>query len=368
MASKRRKLRYAVVGQGHFAQVAVLPAFATATNAELAALVSGDGDKRAELGRKYGVEKLVGYDEYPELLDAGDIDAVYIATPNTQHAEHALIAAERGVHVLVEKPMATTEEDCERMIEACRDRGVKLMVAYRLHFEPCNLSVIDMVRSGRLGDPRLYTSAFTMQVTEGNIRTRGALGGGPEWDIGVYCLNAARYVFRDEPTEVFAYGASADDPRFREVHESIAATLRFPGERLATIAIGFGAADVGWYEVLGSKGWVRVDPAFEYADELRWTALLDGRERKRRFKKRDQIAAEISAFSDCVLDGREPEPSGAEGLADVRIVRAIQRSLSTQRPVRFEDFQPVQRPAPEQEVERPAHGKPDEIDVRPPHH
>ncbi len=360
------RVRFAVVGQGYFAQHAILPAFASVKNAELAALVGGDEEKLVKLGRKYGVETLVGYDDLEGLLASGEIDAIYVATPNSLHREHTILAAEHGVHVLVEKPMATTEADCQAMIDACSGGGVKLMVGYRLHFEAANLAAVKLVRDGKLGNPRIFSAVFTMQVSPGNIRVREDKGGGPLWDIGVYCINAARYIFRDEPTEVFAYAASADDPRFEDVHEQMVGLLRFPGERLATIAVSFGGADTGGYEVVGTEGSLRVDPAFDYAEELAWKAKIGDKERGKTYPRRDQVAPEIRYFADCILEDREPEPSGAEGLADVRIVRAMLRSADTQRPVRFEDFPEVERPQPEQEMEAPAHEEPELISATPP--
>ncbi|HJY78498.1 MAG TPA: Gfo/Idh/MocA family oxidoreductase, partial [Burkholderiales bacterium] len=175
----RKQVRYAVVGLGHIAQVAVLPAFGNARrNSRLAALVSGDPVKLEELGAKYHVDQRYSYERYDEVLKSGEVDAVYIATPNSLHAEYAIRAAQAGLHVLVEKPMAVTEEQCERMAEAARAAGVKLMVAYRLHFERANLEAIEVARSGRIGEPRIFTSTFTMHVVPGNIRLQHALGGG----------------------------------------------------------------------------------------------------------------------------------------------------------------------------------------------
>ena len=154
--------------------------------------------------RRYGVERLHSYEEADELFASGDIDAVYIALPNTMHAEWTIRAASAGLHVLCEKPLATSVRDCERMIEACARNGVRLMTAYRLHFERCNLEVASIVRRKRIGDARFFDSQFSMQVKDGNIRVDRELGGGPEWDIGIYCINAARYVFAAEPTQVWA--------------------------------------------------------------------------------------------------------------------------------------------------------------------
>src|SRR5437762_4119027 len=155
----KRVIRYAVVGCGHIAQVAVLPAFANARrNSKLAAIVSGHPVKREELRKKYDVAKALDYGHYDELLKSGEIDAVYIALPNSMHAEYSERAARVGVHVLCEKPMALSEAECELMGRVAREHPVKLMVAYRLHFERANLEAIEIARSGRIGEPRLFAS------------------------------------------------------------------------------------------------------------------------------------------------------------------------------------------------------------------
>jgi predicted dehydrogenase len=201
--SRRGPIRYAVVGLGHIAQVAVLPAFAHAKrNSRLTALVSDDPRKRQVVGAKYRVENTYSYDEYEACLDT--VDAVYIALPNSMHAEYTIRAARAGVHVLCEKPMAVTADECQAMIAACRQHRVKLMIAYRLHFEEINLAVIDLVRKGRIGVAKFFNSSFALTVRDGNIRTDKTLGGGTLYDIGVYCINAARHVFRSEPKEVMA--------------------------------------------------------------------------------------------------------------------------------------------------------------------
>jgi len=328
-----------VVGLGHIAQAAVLPAFAHASrNSELAALVSDDDVKLRKLGRKYGVRARYNYAQLDECLASG-IDAVYIALPNHLHREYTERAARAGVNVLCEKPMALTEKDCEAMIRAAARGGVKLMVAYRLHFEAANLSAREAVTPRAIGDPRIFDSVFTMQVPEGNIRLRRETGGGTLWDIGIYCINAARHLFRDEPEEVFAYTANNGEKRFREVEEMTSAVLRFPKERLASFTCSFGAADVSAYQVVGTKGDVRVDPAYEYASALKQVITVEGRKRERTFPMRDQFAPELLHFSDCVLTGREPRPGGREGLADVRIIRALLRSARSGRPVRLGAFE-----------------------------
>jgi predicted dehydrogenase len=366
--TKTRKIRYAVVGLGHIAQVAVLPAFAHAQNSDLAALVSDDPEKLEKLARRYKIKARFSYSQFDECLRSGVVDAVYIALPNHLHREYTERAARAGVHVLVEKPMAITEDDCLSMIRVAEQNGVKLMVAYRLHFEEANLRAIDLVQGGRLGEPRLFDSVFTMTVKEGDIRLNPReLGGGTLYDIGVYCINAVRNLFGAEPMEVVAFSANSGDSRFLQCEETVSAVLRFPGrERLASFTCSFGAADVSTYRVVGSEGELVMDPAYEYAGELKQRVTVKGRTRERIYPKRDQFAPELVSFSDCVLTGATPEPSGLEGLADVRVIRALYRSADTGQPVTLAPFSKDDRPSLEQELRRPAVRKPQLVNTESP--
>lgn len=324
----RGRLRFALVGAGHIAQAAVLPAFANAsTRCELTAIISDDETKRRALGRRYAVTNLHGYDEFDSACRSGNFDAVYIALPNDLHREYTVRAARAGIHVLCEKPMADNAADCRAMIKACKDADVRLMIAYRLHFERANMRAVQVARSGRLGDLRMFNAVFSMQVKKENIRTDRERGGGPLWDIGVYCLNAARYIFRDEPLEVTAFNAKSSDPRFKEVEEACGVVLRFPGERLATILCSFGAADTGYYQIVGTRGDLCVDPAYEYhGDGLGHTLTIGDRTTEQEYPTRDQFAPELIYFADCVRRGRDPEPGGAEGMNDVLVIEAIKES------------------------------------------
>jgi predicted dehydrogenase len=347
-SKRRRKVRYAVVGMGYIAQAAVLPAFRHARrNSELAAIVSDDPAKREELSRKYGVERVYDYDHYAECLESGDVDAVYIALPNHMHRDFTVRAAQAGKHILCEKPLAVTESECEEMIEAAERYGVRLMTAYRLHFDRANLEAIEIVRSRELGEPRLFDSVFTMQVNdEENIRLGPTeKGGGPLYDVGIYCINAARYLFRAEPSEVFAWSASIGEPRFSRTPEMFSAILRFPVEQLAAFTCSFGAADSGWYQIGGTKGVLRLDPAYELAEPLKQQLTVDGKTTRKTYPKKDQFAPELLYFSDCVLKDQQPEPSGREGLADVRVIRALHESARTGRPVTLPEFERRHRPS-----------------------
>jgi len=350
-------LRFAVIGLGHIAQAAVLPAFRHALpHVELTALVSGTGTKLRKLGRRYGVERLYSYGDADKLFDSGAIDAVYIATPNSEHAPWTIRAAEAGLHVLCEKPLAASVVDCERMLDACERNDVRLMTAYRLHFERCNLEVAELVRRKRIGDARYFDAQFSMQVKRGNIRTDRELGGGPEYDIGIYCQNAARYVFTDEPVQVWATASkSGGDARFREIPETVHVILRFPGERIANFICSFGAADRSRYEIVGTRGSIVVDPAFEYAEGLAYELTVGARKQKKRFAKSDQFAPELVYFAQCVRGNRKPEPSGTEGLIDVAIIEAIHESIATGGWVDLSTApRRQQRPTLRQEIRRPA--------------
>lgn len=354
-ASLNRRVRFAVVGLGHIAQSAVLPAFSRAKRStELAALVSGDETKLKELGGRYNVKALCDYTNLSRCLREESIDAVYIATPNTEHVGLVCEAAAAGVHVLCEKPLGVSEQECLEMIDACEQGGVHLMTAYRLHFEAANLKALEIAHSGRIGEPRIFTSAFTYQIKDlENIRLRGALGGGPLQDIGIYCINAARSFFRSEPTEVQAWSLSSGDPRFREVDETVSVHMRFPGERVATFVCSFGVATSGWYQVIGTKGDIRLDPAYEHAEGLNMRVTVDEKSKEHAYVKRDQFAAELVYFADCVLNDAAPQPSGWEGLADVRTIRALQQSI--QRGVALTMPPPLQvrYPTPSQRIDRP---------------
>jgi glucose-fructose oxidoreductase len=352
-----RKVRYAVVGLGHIAQVAVLPAFAHARqNSELAALVSGSAKKRRALSRRYRVTAY-GYHDYDALLETGLVDAVYLALPNHLHCEYAVRAARAGIHVLCEKPMAVSERECRRMLEAAEDGGVKLMIAYRLHFEGANLSAMQLARSGRLGEVRLFQSTFSMQVKPGNVRLVQE-GGGPLYDIGIYCINAARYVFGAEPDAVSAMCLGGRDARFREVEEAVSAILHFPGQRIAAFTCSFGATDVSSYRIIGTEADLHVEPAYEYAEGLAYTLTRQGRKTRRGFPKRDQFAPELLHFSRCIREGKRPEPSGEEGLIDVQIINALHRAAASGRRVELATRERRRRPAPEQERRLPPVRKP----------
>lgn len=354
MKTTTKKIRYAVVGLGHIAQTAVLPAFAHATeNSELVALVSDDSRKLGKLAKKYGGLATFTYDEIDQCFAI--VDAIYIALPNHLHARFAIRAANAGVHVLCEKPMATSVVECEQMIAAARERDIRLMIAYRLHFEEASLRAIELAKGGDLGELRLFSSVFSAPVIEPqNIRLRADTGGGTVPDIGIYCINAARALFRDEPILVQATEVRGSANRFSEVAEMTSAYLLFPHDRIATFTCTFGGAKHSSYEIVGTEGVLSVSPAFDYAGPI--THRLQRNEhgtQQKTFAARDQFAPELVHFSDCVATGKQPGPSGWEGLADVRIIAALRESVALGRAVELPPYTVEHRPDASQAMRKP---------------
>jgi predicted dehydrogenase len=246
------------------------------------------------------------------------------------HADYTIRALNAGVHALVEKPLAITVEECERMIAAANAKGLMLMTAYRLHTEPGTLEAIDMIRRGEIGEARMFNSLFSFPLAPGNHRLKAAHWGGPLQDIGVYCLNAVRHLFGAEPTEVIAMTGNAEgDPRFTEVEEMIAATLRFPGGRLAQFTCSFGGDEIDQYRVVGTKGQIEVSSGYRFDKPITVRLTKGGKVTEKAYPQYDHFSGQAAYFSDCILKGRQPEADGGDGLADVAIMRAIEAAAQT---------------------------------------
>ncbi len=362
-----RRVRYAVVGLGYIAQSAMIPAFAHARrNSELTALVSDDPAKLRTLGRRLGIHRLAHYDDFQELCASGEIDAVYIALPNHLHPTYATRAAEAGVHVLCEKPLALTVDECEDMIHTAEKNRVKLMLSYRLHFEPANLRALAISKGSRLGEVRAFHAVFANKVKPPDIRLEKENGGGTLFDIGIYCINAARMLFRAEPVEVMAHAVSPPESDFSEVDEMTGAVMRFPGDRLATFFTSFATQDRAMYELLGTKGSLRLDQAFGIGDAKALMIKTDRGEKTERFRPVDQFAPLLLQFSDCILKNRAPTPGGIEGLADVRVIDALLRSVESGGPVKLDELRVSRRPDPKQVERVPPIETPELVHASPP--
>jgi predicted dehydrogenase len=325
-----KKIRYAVVGAGWISQEAFMPSVAQTGNSELTAIVTGNKETARKLAEFYGIKHVYPYERYDEMLKAGIVDAVYIALPNSMHADYAIRAANHGVHALVEKPLAISVAECEAMIAAAARNKVWLMTAYRLHNEPGTLEVIDMIRRGEIGDPRIFQSVFSFQAPASNHRLKAEHWGGALQDIGVYCLNAARQVFGSEPTEAMAMADSLPgDKRFTETPEMYCATLRFPGGRLANFIASFGAEPTEHHRIVGATGEIEVINAYRFETAKRVRLIKGGQVTEQVFDHVENFSGQTAYFSDCILNGQRPESDGEEGLADVRAMLAIEKAAAT---------------------------------------
>jgi predicted dehydrogenase len=319
------KVRIAVIGAGWISQEAFLPAVRQSGNAEVTAIVSGDAEKARRLADFYGIADVYYYSEFDTMAASGKVDAVYVATPNSSHCDLALRAAKHKLHALVEKPLATSVTDAERMIAAAKAAGVFLMTAYRLHNDAATIRVAELVDSGAIGDARFFSSVFTFQSARDNHRLKASHWGGPPQDLGVYCLNAARHIFRENPMRAISSPSFGhDDPRFKEVEEGVAVTLEFSKGRMAQFYCGFGTDAVDMLQVVGTKGSVTLNNAYRFAMPRKLTLLQNEQAKIEDFPETDNFSGMISYFADCIQSGVSPMNDGAEGLADMAAMVAIE--------------------------------------------
>lgn len=330
-----KRVGYAVVGLGHIAEHAVLPAFRHAKRSRLIGLVSGDAAKAQRLAKKFGAPSHCTYDRFEQCLRNPDIEAVFIATNNSRHLEFTRRAAVAGKHVLCEKPLANTSDECRQMIDACHGAGVKLMTAYRKYFEPSSVALKKLIDSKKLGRLKLIHSAFTfnLPVQQTWHLKRELAGGGSLWDVGVYCVNAVRWLTGLEPIEATAYAWSADPQRFKEVDESIAFQLKFPDGLFVQASSSFAAAKASFIQIHGEKGWAAVDPAFAYSGKKSLFGQIDGKWFGKEYAPSEEFHLELDHLADCIRANREPEPDGTAGMRDVAVMEAIYEAAKLGRPV-----------------------------------
>jgi len=345
------KIRYGVVAAGWITQAAFIPGVGQTSNSVVTVLVSDDAEKREKLGKKYNL-KTYTYDQFSQALAEGECDAFYVATPNNQHRKFTVPALEQGYHVLLEKPMEVSVEDCEAILAAQKKSGAKLMIAFRLHHEPGTLDVIDRVRKGDFGDPRLFTSVFTQDLKPENHRAKQGFDAGPVPDMGSYTINAARNIFGLEPIEVTATGFKTPGREFLKMeHDTISVTLRFPGDRVGQFVVSYAAAGTNSYKVVGTKGEIEVNPAYGFGSgvKIAYKTKIDGKEDSKTFPETDHFGGETEYFSECILNNVDPEADGEEGLFDVRVMMAIKESLDGKgKTVKLEPRQRSKRPTLDQ--------------------
>lgn len=329
-----RQIGYCIVGLGRISMQHFMPGTRMSKHSRVTALVSGHRDKAEQMAAAYNVpaKSIYSYQDYDAIAENREIDAVYIALPNSMHAEYTIRAAKAGKHVLCEKPMATTVEDAQAMIDACRNAGRKLMIAYRCRYEPANLRAIQLIRDGKLGKIEAIESANGFNIRAGEWRlSRTLAGGGPLMDVGIYSLNACRYLTGEEPAGLKGYSSVADhDGRFNEVEEHLAWSMMFPSGVMASCNTSYGTSMPGFYRVHGSAGMLEVDAAFGYQGQ-HLTAHIQGQpaiDEPNPARDPSQFPPEADHLAECILENKEPKTPGEEGLRDMKLMAALYRSCA----------------------------------------
>lgn len=333
-----RKLGWAIVGLGKFATQQLIPSFGECKRSKLVALVSGDRGKAERIARQYGVnpKNIYNYQNYDTIRNNPEVDVIYIVLPNGMHAEYTIRGAQAGKHIMCEKPMANTVEECQAMIDACRKAGRKLMIAYRAQYEPYNLAAIAIARGPhkQLGKLKAIVADHGRILNPSDPADRWRMdqklaGGGSLVDIGIYSLQAARYITGEEPVEISAMMYSTpNDPRFREVEENVNFILRFPSGVLANCTSSYGYSDVKRYRVFGADGYLELDPATDYYEHRLKIGRQDKTE-ERQIEEKNQFALEIDHLSECVMQNKTIQTPGEEGLQDVKLMRLIYEAART---------------------------------------
>jgi predicted dehydrogenase len=334
-----KKMGWAIVGLGSLAIDQILPAFAKCEKSKVVALVSGHPDKANKLALRYGVnpKNIYNYQNYDSIRDNPDVDIIYVVLPNGMHAEYTVRGHQAGKHVLSEKPMANTPADCQHMIDAARKANRKLMVAYRCRYEPYNQEAIRMARQQEFGPIKVILADHGFNIgdpTQWRLNKTLA-GGGSLMDIGIYSLNASRYLTGEEPTEINAMMyTTPGDIRFKEVEETINFQLRFPSGILANCTSSYGYSGQNRYRAVTTKGWFELEPATPYTG-LRMYVHHDNVTEERILPVRDHFAMEMDHMSSCVMENKDPLTPGEEGLRDLTIMMGIYEAARTGKTVKL---------------------------------
>jgi predicted dehydrogenase len=334
-----KKLGWAIVGLGSLAINQILPAFAKCEKSKVVALVSGHPDKANKLALRYGVsaKNIYNYQNYDSIKDNPEVDVIYIVLPNGMHAEYTVRGFQAGKHVLTEKPMANTPAECQQMIDAANAAGRKLMVAYRCQYEPYNKEAIRIARSKELGPTQmiLADAGFSMGDPRQWRLNKQLAGGGSMMDIGIYALNASRYLTGEEPTEVNAMTyTTPGDVRFKEVEENTTFQLRFPSGILANCSSSYGYFHQSHYRVMGTDARLCMDPATWYSGLRLWIERGNDID-QRDLPEVDHFTTEMDHMSDCVMQNKTPLTPGEEGLRDLKIITAVYEAAQTGKTVKL---------------------------------
>jgi predicted dehydrogenase len=323
-----KKLGYALVGLGSLSTNQIAPALLTTKYSRLAGIVTGTPAKEKTWADNYGIpeKNIYNYETFDQIADNPDIDIVYVVLPNSMHHDYTVRAAKAGKHVLCEKPMATSVAEAEAMIDACQKAKRKLAIGYRCQFEPYNLECKRLAREKEFGDLRMIDAGFGFRSGNPNQwRLRHALaGGGALMDVGIYALQACRYLTGEEPVRISATESKTDPVKFKEVDETILWNMTFASGVVATCSTTYKFSGVNRFHAFADKGWFGLDPAYSYRGIKGKTSRGD-----LKFEDIDQFAAEMDDFSQCILEDKESRVPGEEGLKDMIAIEAIYKSIRT---------------------------------------
>lgn len=339
-----KRIGYALVGLGHLTLDELLPAFGECKYSKPVALVSGDAAKAKKVAHQYGIDEknIYNYKNYDDIKNNPAIDAVYIVLPNNMHEEYTVRAAAAGKHVLCEKPMANSPAEAQRMIDACKKAGKKLMIAYRIQYEPRHRMIKEWTRSQKWGKVRMIEMYIGQNVASGIWRLdKKMAGGGSLPDIGLYCLNTARYLTGEEPEWVSAnIYSDPKDARFKEVEDHVLFQMGMPSGTMINAASSYSIHDSRRYRCLADNGgWFGMDPAFSYNGlQMEISEVRDGKVWKEhpQVPEKNQFALEMDHFSDCILNNKQPYTPGEEGLQDQKLMEAIYQSAREKKLVQVE--------------------------------
>jgi predicted dehydrogenase len=315
-----KKLGIALVGLGSYSKEQLAPALKETQHCYLAGIVTGTPSKIEEWKAEYAIpdENIYNYENFDSIKDNPLIDIVYVVLPNSMHAEFVIRAAKAGKHVICEKPMAVTVEDCDRMIAACKEAGKMLSIGYRLHFEPHHIEMMRLGREQDFGAIRKIQSKNGMSSTEGWRLNKELAGGGPLMDLGIYCIQGARYTTGMEPIAVRAqFSPTKDKEKFADVEESIDWQMEFPDGIIAECTTAY-SQEMSFLRAETEKGFFELNPAFYYDGIKGKTSEGDIN-----LPQVNQQAKQMDDFALAVQQNRPTPVPGEMGRQDVKILRAI---------------------------------------------
>lgn len=341
LVSKDRKIRYAIVGLGHIAQDAVIPAFKKAKrNSQLTTIISQHEEKLHYIGDKYKIKNRYLLSHLEDAFTSEDFDALYICTPNDSHGYITEKASQHGIHVICEKPQSIRYLEALEMIENVKKNNIKYMTAYRFHFHPAYKEIHRLLIQKKIGDLKIFQAQFNLNIKDiSNFRLQSPdKGGGPLHDIGIYCINAARTFFKEEPLNVFAFSHSSRDIRFKDCDEMVSCILKFPHDKIASFTVSFGSYRSSEFDLIGTLGKLKLERAFEYSKPMTLKLYQDKKIISHKFFRLDQFASEILHFSDCILNNKKPLIPIDDGSQDLKVVEALLLSLDLSSPINLDEF------------------------------